>query len=257
MANAWIMQPLGFTATSPHTAVGDPNNTSLDYAGIIWRSTVTASPYLRIDLGVNTLIDTVQLFGLSGTLGGTFQVFGSTSAEGASARARTSGALTLLAGAVMPVSGLGVALAQLPTWPAVRYVDIEFTLASSYIQVSRVVIAKRIVLERNFGFGGTFGVRDLGSLDFSRRAVLIRNRGKKLRTLGLTFSNIRKDEVEAMVKPLIEQIGNTEMIGFVTDPAADAQRQNRNYFGPLVGDLSMVWRNAAAWEAKANLVSIF
>lgn len=256
MANAWILQPLGFTASSPHTAVGDPNNTALDYAGVIWRSTVTAAPYLRIDLGANTLIDTVQLFGLAGALGGTFQVFGSTSAEGP-VRARASGALTLLAGSVMPVSGLGVALAPLPTWPAVRYIDIEFGLASSYIQVSRVAISKRIVLERNFGFGGSFGVRDLGSLDFSRRAILIRNRGKKLRTLGLTFSNIRKDEVEAMVKPLIEQIGNTEMIGFVTDPAADAQRQNRSYFGPLIGDLSTVWRNAAAWEAKANLVSIF
>ena len=32
---------------------------------------------------------------------------------------------------------------------------------------------------------------------------------------------------------------------------------NRAYFGPLVGDLSQAWRNSRAFEAKANLVSIF
>lgn len=47
------------------------------------------------------------------------------------------------------------------------------------------------------------------------------------------------------------------MVALVTDPAVHAQRQNRCYFGPLVGDLGQTWRNSAAWEAKVNLVSIF
>ena len=47
------------------------------------------------------------------------------------------------------------------------------------------------------------------------------------------------------------------MVALVTDPGADPQLQNRCYFGPLVGDLGQTWRNAAAWEAKTNMVSIF
>jgi hypothetical protein len=125
------------------------------------------------------------------------------------------------------------------------------------IQVSRVVAGQRIALERNFGFGAAFGVRDLGSVDFGRRGVLQRVRGKKLRTVGLTFSNVRKNEVEAQTTPLLERIGNTEMVAIVTDPDAHPERQNRCYFGPLVGDLGQTWRKPDLFEAKANLVSIF
>ena len=86
---------------------------------------------------------------------------------------------------------------------------------------------------------------------------MLRTRGAKMRTAALTFSAARKDEVEASVKPLLEQVGNTEIIALVTDPAADPQRQNRCYCGPLVGDLSAVWRNAAAFETKLAVLSLF
>lgn len=260
MANAWIIKPLPFTATSPHTAVGAPGNVTLDYAGIIWRSVNTAFPNIYIDLGADTVVDTVMLFGLAGGIAaGTVQVYASTAAEGTgSGYARANGGGDLLAGSAMPESGFGTGLIALPSaWPAVRYLRIEIGQTASYIQVSRVVINKRIALSRNFGFGAGFGVRDLGSLDFSARGVLLRRRAAKLRTTALTFSNARKDEVEAAVKPLLEQIGNTECVALVMDPDANAQRQNRCYFGPLVGDLGVIWRNAAAWEAKVNVVSLF
>lgn len=258
MANAWIIPPAGFTASSPNTALGAPGNLALDYAGIVWRSTAIAAPYVRIDLGADVPIDTVQMFGLDGSITtATFKVYGSTAAEGAAARARASGVLPLLAGSEMPTSGLGVALATLPAWPAVRYIDIEFGLASSYIQVSRVVLGQRIQLERNFSFGAAFGVRDLGSFEMSARGVILRRRAKKLRTTALTFSNINKDEVEKLTAPLLERIGNTEMIGLATNPDPHPLRQRRCYFGPLVGDLSQVWAKARSFEAKANMLSIF
>jgi hypothetical protein len=258
MANAWIIPPVGFTASSPNTALGVPGNLALDYAGIIWRSTVTGLPYLRIDLGADTVIDTIAIFGLAGGIAtATLQIYGSTAAEGAAARARASGTMPLLAGSEMPTSGLGVALAALPAWPAVRYIDIEFGLAASYIQVSRVVIAKRFAPERNFSYGGTIGVRDLGSLDFSPRGVIIRRRAKKLRTASITFSALYRDEVEGITQPLLERIGNTEMIALFSDPSEDPMRQRRGFFGNLVGDLSQARRNAVGWETKVNIVSIF
>lgn len=260
MANAWIIPPVAFTAASPFTAVGDASNLALDYAGLIWRSTLVSGPYVRIDLGADMIVDTIAMFGLAGSLStATFQIYGSTAAQGAAARARPSGAQPLLAGSAMPVSGLGTALFALPsTWPAIRYIDIEFTgLASGYISFSRLVIGQRIQLSRNFSYGAEFGVRDLGSLDFSARGVLLRRRGAKLRTVSLTFSSVRKDEVETITKPLLERIGNTEMVALFTDPVADAQRQNRGYFGALVGDLTHAWAKASGFETKANVVSIF
>ena len=64
MANAWLLKPLDFTATSPHTALGDAAYTGNDYAGVMWRSTSIAYPVLKLDLGADIAIDSVMLFGL-------------------------------------------------------------------------------------------------------------------------------------------------------------------------------------------------
>jgi hypothetical protein len=266
MANAWIIQPLGILAAGAgSTAAGfDPAYVANDYAGVVWRSAGgTASVDLLIDLGRDASADTIMLFGCDGaTAGMTLQVLASTQAVGSSfaAPSWTGAALPFLAGAQMPVSGRGVALWQAPAGgpPAARYWLLRIGgLANAPATVGRVVIGKRIQLERNFSYGAGFGVRDLGGVDFTRRGVLVRQRGKKLRTVGLSFAHVRKDEVESITKPLIEQVGNTEMIALLTDPVADAQRQNRAYFGPLVGDLGHAWRNAAGFEARVNLVSVF
>jgi hypothetical protein len=264
MANAWLLEPLGIVnATSVQTALGSPTNIGNDYAGVIWRSAAGASE-IRIDLGADIPIDAIMLFGLSG--GGdtaTLRVGLATAAQGngfAGGSFWNGAAVPLYAGTSKPVEGRGVAIWTAPTIgppAAARYVSLNFGGNTSPIQVSRAVINRRIQLERNYGFGGGFGVRDLGSLDFSRRGVLLRQRGAKLRTTALTFSNIRKDEVEATTKPLMERLGNTEMVALVTDPAEHPQRQSRCYYGPLVGDLGHIQRNSAGWEAKVNMVSIF
>ena len=75
------------------------------------------------------------------------------------------------------------------------------------MRASRVVIGKRVQPGRNFSYGAGFGVKDLGSVDFSRRGVLLRSRGAKLRTGSLTFSNLKKDEAEQVFKPLLEYLG--------------------------------------------------
>lgn len=265
MANAWIIAPLPASAVvGGGTVAGyDPANVANDYAGVVWRATAAGNPYLRLDLGSDQVIDTVALFGLTGfTSGSGLTISVATSAQGSGFSPGNFTNFTypvapVLGGSVMPANGRGVGLYSTPAPVTGRHVLIVFYDLVATVEVARAVAGKRVQLERNFGFGAAHGVRDLGSLEFSRRGVLTRTRGKKLRTIGLTFSNVRKDEVEGSVKPMLEQIGNTEMVALITDPAADAQRQNRAYFGPLVGDLTAVWRNAAAFETKINLVSIF
>jgi len=258
MAHAWIIQPLAIaSAASAGVAAGVPGNVGNDYAGIVWRSTVAGTIVLDLDLGSDQALDTIALFGVAGPdASATWQVSIASAAQGQFTGASWSDGLApLYAGATMPVSGKGVALWSPPFGAPTygRYVRLTFDGPTDFaIEVARAVVGKRIVLERNFGFGGVFGVRDLGSLDFSPRGVMLRRRGKKLRTVALTFSNERKDEVENLTKPLIEQIGNTELIAFVTDPSPDPQRQNRCYFGPLVGDLGHTWRNAAVGKPRST-----
>lgn len=263
MANAWFLKPLPIVgALAAGSSLGEPMYVANDYAGVVWRSADTGGVDLVIDLGADVVVDGLLLFGCSGLgAGAVLQVAAARAATGPSgAYDWVDAAVPALAGAVPPTSGRTVVIWEAPAAPppAARYYRLRFGgLGASPVTIARVVIGKRILLERNFGYGAAFGVRDLGSLDFSARGVMLRRRGAKLRTVGLTFSSVRKDEVEATVQPLLEQLGNTEMVGLVVDPAADAQRQNRCYFGPLVGDLGTTRRNAVAYEAKANLVSIF
>ena len=264
MANAIILKPLTVTPlNASSTALGAVANMANDYAGVIWQSTVEANPAFTIDLGADTLIDTIMLFGLELAPTATMvRVLGSTAAAGSGfgSPTATDGPVALYAGSAVPTNGKGVFYWTAPAgWPAVRYLMIQGQTGSgSYaLRVSRFVVGKRIQLSRNFGFGAALGVRDLGALDFSRRGVLLRTRGVRLRTVSLTFSSIRKDEAEAQVRPLLEQIGNTDMVALCTDPTADTQRQNRCSYGPLVGDVQLKWRNAVAWEAGLNQVSIF
>lgn len=269
MANAWLVKPLPIVAASASgTMVGDPLNMGNDYAGVIWRSAQGGNAYAVLDLGSDVPLDTILLFGVWGNFDmstARLRIALATQSQGPLFSTPDSFWLApahylLAEGEPLRVGSCVFQWAAPPGAPAaVRYVYLNaIDLPSTgYVDFARAVVGKRIQLERNFGFGAGFGVRDLGSLDFSRRGVLQRTRGKKLRTASLTFSNINRDEVEATTKPLLEQLGNTEMAAVVIDPSASTYRQARSYFGPLVGDLGHVWRRATAWEAKVNMVSIF
>ncbi len=275
MANAWILPPLAMTSlTVSSVAIGAGEYMANDYAGVVWRSAAGDAAAIAFDLGADRPLDTLMLFGVDGTAIGaaTLEVRVATAAQGPNftGQSVTTGAgagnfwsapvQALLSGDRLS-NGTGVAIASwgAPAPTAARYVLLRIAgmTAAGSVQISRIVAGKRIQLARNFGYGAAFGIRDLGSLDFTRRGVLQRSRGKKLRTVGLTFSNIYKDEVEAVTQPLLDRIGNTEMIALLTDPGTSDRRQNRCYFGALVGELSQTWRKAAVFEAKANMVSIF
>lgn len=265
MANAWMIKPqpnagavIGFGTLQR----GAPANVFNDYAGVIWQAACDNgdSASLRFDLGDDTSIDTVMIFGVellppSATVS---LVYANSSEGYFTGPTHTVGPVPAYAGTV-PVGGKGVTILSIPSVVGARYLQLNFLPGHSgeAVRIARVVVGHRIQLERNFSFGAGFGVKDLGSADFTRRGVLARVLGKILRTVSLTFSSMRKYEVEGITKPLLEQIGNTRMVAVVTDPAADAQLQNRCYYGLLVGDLGHAWRTAAAWEAKINVVSIF
>lgn len=263
MSRAIFVKPLPFVSVNASsTAAGhDPAYVGNDHMGVVWSSgTAPGLRQLLIDLGEDVPLDTILLLGCSVPSAATLYVALATSAQGPFTGTFWSGPTgPFLAGSVMPTSGRSRALwfARADAPPAARYVLIDIGVVSgAAVTIARVVVGKRIQLARNFQFGAAFGVRDLGAVDFSVRGVLLRRRGAKLRSIGLTFGSVHKDEVEAIIHPLVEQVGLTEPLALVTDPDPDDQRQNRMYFGPLVGDLGTIWAKASGFEWRANLVSL-
>ena len=264
MGKAYLLEPSDIEdVRSSTTATGyRASNVGDDRMGLVWRSASgDASPVLTIDLGGDTALDTILLFGLAGAEAAwQWTVDLATEAQGSFTGAYWSdSAADLLAGSEMPTSGLGKAMWHAPAGaPAsARYVRLTFSgLSGAQIEVARAAIGRRVQLERNFRYGAALGVRPLGSVDFSSRGVLLRRRGKKLRGIGLSFNNVHRDELEEQVQPLQERVGNDTAIAIVRDPDAHAQRQNRMYFGFLTGNLGSVMARPGGFQADFNLVAL-
>lgn len=264
MANAILLEPkamAGITASA--TATGyDAANVALDPSGVVWNSgTGAATRSLTIDMGADTAIDCIVLTGLYGAQPGwTWTVDLATAVQGAfTGSFWTSNSATLLAGEIMPESGLGRAFwqAEAGVPAAARYVRINFAgLGGAAVQVSRVAIGAKIQLDRNFQYGAALGVRPMGSADFSTRGALLARAGVRLRGLGISFLHAHRDEVEERINPLFERVGNNRPIAIIRDPAPHEQRQNRIYFGVLTGNLGTINRRPGGWQADFNLVDL-
>ncbi|MFS0737559.1 hypothetical protein ABC347_10960 [Sphingomonas sp. 1P06PA] len=262
MSNALIVKPLAGIATASATSLGTAANVLNDYAGVIWRSPTGTDFHLRIDFGADVAFDTVMLFGLIGPpTDALLDIKIATAAQGFFTGAfYTAPQMSVWAGTVRQANGLGVTLWQAPAGaPTVaRYLQIRvINLAGSYVQVARAVVGKRLALARNYSVGGAFGVRDLGTTDFGVLGTLLRRRGAKLRSIGINFEYVFRDEAEAQVQPLIELAGASEPIALVTDPDPHANRERRAYFGPLVSDLGTVQRVPNGFGWAASVVDLF
>lgn len=265
MAKAMILRPLPLgtlSGTAPASGYTRENAGS-DRMGLVFQTAAITSGNLELDLGADTAVDSAVLLGMTGAQQAwQLRVRAATAAQGNSfpGGSYDSGNFTLLAGTNAPASGRGVglwfpSLASVP--PLSRYLRFTVSsIATAPFTLARLVIGTRIVLDRNFQFGRAHGVRDLGAADFSRRGVLLAKRGKKLRSLGLTFASIHKDEVENMIDPLLAAIGGSDPIAIVTDTDADANRQRRIWYGPLSGDVGTVERAADRWQSTFNLVHL-
>lgn len=264
MANAILLKPLPATALTTSTAAGyDPSYAFNDYMGVVWKSTAHTLVSFYLDLGADVPLNTIILLGCDGaTSSWSLAVSANTAAQGSdmTTPGYTAPSISFLAGANLPTSGRGISYWEAPAnFPAaVRYLQLKITgMSNASAVIARIVIGTRIQLARNFSNGIQLGVKELGGVDFSRYGGFLRSRGAKLRTLGLTFSSIYKDEVEAAVQPLLEQIGGTEPIAIVTDPAADPMRQRRIFYGPLTPDnLGTAQRKAKFWQAQLSMVSL-
>lgn len=268
MANAKIFRALPLAGASADVTEAGfaPANFMNDYAGVVWQSPAAgAAHFVQVDLGADVAFDTAALFGIANCPpGATMTVNIATDAQGPTfpGGSWTGGALPLRAGVTDLVNGKAVALWQAPAVApppaAARHIRFGFNgLADAALQVARVAVGQCLVLNRNYAFGGAHGIRDYSTVGFSARGNLLRRRGKKMRAIGLSFPAVKQDEVEAQVQPLIELAGLDSPVVLIRDPADNAMRQRRMYFGLLEGDLGMIHRAASGWEWRCNLVSLF
>lgn len=271
MSNALLFRPRSWASiVASSTAAGfSPSNLfhlpSLRM-GRVWRSAPAAgTEALVIDLGADQPVDVAALFGIGNGnappgAGWEYQVNLATAAQGAFTGAFWStGWLPFLSGAVLPVSLRGKQLWLAPAGapPASRHVRFQFrNLGGASLQIALASVGSRFQPARNYSYGAAFGVRDLGQLDYSPRGQVLRRPGAKLRGMGLTFTGLRREEVEEKLQRLFEEVGTTDPVVLVSDPDPHPQIMNRMGIGYLTGNLGSVHRVPGFYQAEINFVAV-
>ncbi|API58275.1 hypothetical protein BSL82_02280 [Tardibacter chloracetimidivorans] len=261
MGNAIIVRPLSLgTVTAEGSATGtSPSYLDNDHIGVVHRGTGTSTAWVQLDLGAAAALNFGAFLSTNLASGATIRVRGATAAADlTTAPGYDSGVITpALAGSATPVSGRKHSWWEPAAAETFRYWRFDLaSLGGTAFDAGRLVIGRKIQLARNFSYGLVRGVRDTSTADFSANGVPLIRRGRKLRTLSLLFESAYRDEAEEAILPLIELIGATEPVLVVTDPAADAQRQNRMYFGRIAGDLGVINTGPGKWRWQADLVSL-
>ncbi|WP_310496491.1 hypothetical protein [Sandarakinorhabdus sp.] len=259
MSNAIIIEPLALSALFAPSAPAVPTalaDLRSDLMGVRYVSGAAgATDSIDIDLAAATAIDTVALLATNGAPA-TWAVAAADTQGGLATPAYTSGSMTFPAGTVTPTTGDTHALHAMSAAETRRWWRLSLAGLSVPVAAGRLVMGRRIALARNFSTGAAFGVRDLGAVDFSPLGVPIVRPGARQRQLGLRFAYTYRDEAEALVSTMMERVGNTLPILIVTDPAVNAQRQRRMYFGYLQGQLDLVVNTGNMFEWRVTMASL-
>lgn len=259
MGNAFIVKPLPLgTVTAEGSAAGTlPGYLDNDWLGVIHKGTNTSAGWMQCDLGAAQAVDFAAFLSASPTGAQTLQVRAKADSNVTTSPAYNSGAFGFAAGSAMPPSGRQNSFWSNASAVTQRYWRFDVaSLGGAAFEAGRLVIGRRIDLERQFAFGAAFGVKDLGRFDLSPNGVVALRKSRRPRTVGLSFPMTHRDEAEEKILPLFEGIGNTSPVLLVTNGDADAQRSRRMFFGYLVGDLSAAWNTPDGWEWRANMVSL-
>jgi hypothetical protein len=258
MSRGFLLRPLVPTALSVPSSPAAPTaaiDMLNDMVGVAYTSGAGGSTdNIDVDFGSAVSIDTVALLQTNGAAA-------NWTLRGAATQAGLPGAsdifsATFAAGSATPSSGRTHALGVLAAPLSFRWWRIGLSGLTAPIQVGRLIMGLRFQPDVNFSFGAALGVEDLAGGEFSRHGVWLPGDGRIQRTLGLRWPHATRTEAEEQVSVLMETVGNRGHVLACLDPTANAQRQRRLYYGPLRGNLQMVWNVGQRFEWRADLRSV-
>lgn len=98
-------------------------------------------------------------------------------------------------------------------------------------QCGALILGKKVEPSRYYNLDYQYGVKDLGSIDFTRWGVPDEEEGLIFRTVSFTLAWNTEAEYEANFRPLIEKVGKRGVVYTVFDPAAGPYRPKRTFMG--------------------------
>lgn len=202
--------------------------------GLIWKSTGNTNLWVRGNFGSSKSMDFMSLIAANALAGTNIRLrIGSTQAEVDGTAPYDSGALSLISPSITREDGLYHSHLELPSITTGQWFRIDITGHTGDFRAANLVLGRKVTPSRYYNLDYSFGVDDLGSLDFARWGVTDEEPGRIQRTIEFTTAWQTEDEYEINFRPMLEKLGRTGFVFLAFDPTSSAYRQARTYLGVL------------------------
>lgn len=202
-------------------------------SGLTWRANADGGLWARGVFPAQASIDFCALISANAQPGTTIRLrLGDSQADvdGASAP-YDSTSLGFINPAITRQDGLYHSHLELPVAQAATWWRIDIGGHTGAFQASSLILGAKIEPSHFYNFDWEYGVRDLGSIDFTRFGVVDEQDGAVWRTIDFTLAWQSEAEFEASFRPMAEALGKRGVIYLCFDPEPTIYRQARTYLG--------------------------
>lgn len=202
--------------------------------GLTWKTTGPSNVWARGMFAASRTIDFCAMIAANALPGTLIRLrLGTTQAEVDGVAPYDSGAVAFIAPAVTRESGLYHSHLELPSPQNATWWRIDITGHTGAFEASTLVLGKSITPSRYYNLDFERGIRDLGSLEFSRYGVFDEEEGAIFRTLDFSLGWQTEAEIEASFLPMMEKLGTRGIVYVCFDPEATTYRQSKTYLGVM------------------------
>lgn len=231
------------TAAAPASHLGEFKD-----MGMVWRSSGSSSLWARGDFGSAKSVDFMALLSANAQPGTTIRLrLGASQAAVDGTAGYDSGALPFIDPAISRDDGLYHSHLEIGSVQTFRWWRIDIGGHTGDFEAAVLVLGEKRQPANYYNPGWSFGIEDLGDIDFSRWGVVEEQPGLVFRTLNFRLGWLAEEDYETKFRPLVERLGKRGVALWCFDPTPSPYRQAKTYFGWM--------RNAVAATHSANTPS--
>lgn len=200
--------------------------------GMTWETSNNTNCWVRCNFGAAKPIDYVSIIHANALVGTTIRVrLGDTQAEVDGTADYDSTAVAFINPSITRDDGLYSSHLDLPSLQTKQWMRIDIGGHTGAFEASKLIAGQKVTPANYYSAGFQYGLEDLGDITIGRWGVGEETPGLIFRTLDFTLGWLSESDFETKLRPLTEKLGKRRPALWCFDPAANAYRQNRTYYG--------------------------
>jgi hypothetical protein len=201
--------------------------------GLVWKTTGSGSIWARGRFDKEHAIDFCGMIAANAQPGTDIRLrLGATQAEvDGSSAAYDSGALDFISPSITSDNGLYHSHLELDSPIDATWWRIDITGHTGVFQAADLVLGRKVESDRFYNLDFEFGLKDMGSIEFTRFGVANEQEGVIWRTAAFTLAWESEATYYAKWEPIFKALGLRGVIWMSFDPEPGPYRQSKTFMG--------------------------